>query len=199
MAAAAQAVAGAPAARRLLPIRSVAEEHLYMDLHPCACGESDWRKLQHGTRSVDGELVSYFEGPCPQCGAARQFLFIVPMVPHTTAGASYGGQQPSQILDAGQFLAVSEGLARSVPASPDGLDEAARRSAYSRLAWAVAALEEVLKFIPEGADEVPDAALSSAESARYRRDLPGQFRRLRLGARLQAYREILQKFAPAGA
>jgi hypothetical protein len=41
---------------------------------------------------------------------------------------------------------------------------------------------------------VPEALLTSAESVRYLRDLPGQFRRLRLGARLQAYRDILKKF-----
>jgi hypothetical protein len=187
-----------PAAPRLLKIRSVAEEHLYMDLHPCACGEADWRQLKGVQRYADNELVKAFEGPCPRCGTPREFLFIVPETPFF-APLGYGGPEPSSILDAGQFLAESDRLVRLVPASLAGLDEAARKQAQSRMAWGVAALEEVLKFIPAGADAVPESALISPESVRFSREMPGQFRGLRLEARLQAYRDILRKFeAPAG-
>lgn len=193
------AASSQPAAPQLLKIRSVAEEHLYMDLHPCACGEADWRQLKGVQRYVADELVKVFEGPCPRCGAARQFLFIVPEVPFFAA-VGYGGPEPSAILDAGQFLTESDRWVRSVPASTAGLDEAARKQALARMAWGVAAMEEVIKFIPPGADAMPEAALLSSESVRHVRELPGQFRRLRLEARLQAYREILGKLqASAGA
>jgi hypothetical protein len=88
----------------------------------------------------------------------------------------------------------SDRCAKAVPASVSGLDETARRKAAATLQRSIAALEEVLKFIPPGADEVPKSAFRSAESARILEQLPGQFQRLRLNARLQAYRDLLQQF-----
>jgi len=65
---------------RLRP-RSVAEERLYMELHPCACGVFKLRELPHQVRRSGDELVSVFRGACAGCAAPREFVFVLPPEP----------------------------------------------------------------------------------------------------------------------
>jgi hypothetical protein len=186
---------GPPAAPgTILPIRSIAEEHLYMDFHPCVCGEADWSNLKQGLNLLGPTMASVFAGPCRRCGTPREFLFQVLEPSAQPRAGSFGGPEPSAILDPGQFLTASDLWAKAVPGSAAGLDKTARRKAGASLGMAIAALEEVLKFIPPGAQEIPPQSFRSAESERMRSEMPGQFRRIRLEARLQAYRQALQQF-----
>ena len=57
---------------------------------------------------------------------------------------------------------------------------------------AVNALQEVLKFIPPGADQVPADALFSAAGKQVCLAEPGRFRRARLEAVLGGYRDTLR-------
>lgn len=172
-------------------IRSVAEEHLFMDFHPCVCGEADWSKLKQSLSMRGQIMASVFAGPCQRCGTRRELLFTVLEPGAQPRDSSFGGPEPSQILDPGQFLAASDRWSSSVPGSAAGLDNTARRRAAATMKNAIAAMEEVLKFIPPGAEEPPKSAFRSSESSRLLREMPGQFRKPRLEARLKAYQAAL--------
>jgi len=160
--------------------RSRDEAHLYLDLNPCACGsvDTDW---DHGLVSVEGELVSYYEGRCAACGAERRYLFGLPrreVIP--TGFPTFGGPEPSELLDAGEWLWVADLTAGSVP-------EGGERQALS---IARAAVEEVIKFVPPGRDEVPEEAFWSERGRAVRAAEPGRFRLDRLLVVRDTYREL---------
>jgi hypothetical protein len=162
----------------MLFARSPEECHLYMELHPCACGEAMFEWSQHLREQRGDRLVSAYEGGCGRCGTPRHFEFeVTGDIPPPPA---YGGEAPSRIIDPSEFLAVGEDLAAAVPADPANLDPADLDDACEAIEMAVAAVDEVLKFVPAGADRVPlDAFLTDDGRAAYARD-PDQFGLARL-------------------
>ena len=177
----------------MLVARSSAECHLYMDLHPCRCGNLDFEP-EHWLEQNGEHLVARYQGICPGCGAKRSFEFVLdPQMPPPPP--AYGGDRPSQIIDPGQFLHVSQQLAGAVPADPADLGpDEDPEEARELLRMAIAALEEVLKFIPEGADRVPEEAFTAPEGWMIYHREPGRFRRGRLEAVLEAYRHTLAAY-----
>jgi len=143
--------------------------------------------------SPSGDLVAAYTGVCPGCGQERRFEFVLdertpPMPP------AYGGDEPSQIICPGQFALVAANAARSAPPEATGLSEDERRRAAARLAMALAAQEEVLKFVPDGATVVPPDRFTSTEGWALYESEPGRFRRDRLAAVAEAYRSMLTAF-----
>ncbi|MFV2084235.1 hypothetical protein [Micromonospora sp. LOL_021] len=190
--------------------RSSAEARLYVELHPCDCSETQFEPQVEVVALADGDLATRYQGSCAGCATAREFLFRLPAEPvRPSAGAafSYGGPEPSQLIDPGEWLAVADRYAALVPADfatagpaaadPVTLDPAQRRRATAALSRAVAALDEVRKFIPADADEVPADAISSEIGRRMRRREPGRFRRDRLTALRDTYTTLLSG-TPAG-
>jgi hypothetical protein len=53
--------------------------------------------------------------------------------------------------------------------------------------YEIAALDEVMAFLPAGASTVPESAFFSPQGLRFRSQYPGQFRRRRLEALREAY------------
>ena len=140
--------------------RTKREEHLYRDLNPCHCGETAFRRTSHATGSCQEGLTSISSGDCPSCGAARRFEFRVPDWPDRTGG--FGGDDPSQIIDAGQWRMLGceavdsvEQATRSFRRVPAG---AALEEIVRLLRFGVECLEEIPKFIPAGTDRVPVSA-----------------------------------------
>ncbi|GAA2700379.1 hypothetical protein [Nonomuraea recticatena] len=160
------------------------ETHLYLDLQPCACGsvETTW---DTALVMVDGELISRYHGSCADCGRGREFLFGLPEE-QTMFGAfpRFGSQEPSQLLDAGEWLWVADMVASNVPID----DEAVARHA---LTIAAAAVDEVVKFVPPGQDHVPDQAFWSARGRGVRAAEPGRFALDRLLVVRDAYRGMV--------
>src|SRR5215207_10838031 len=140
-----------------LPLaRTNAEAHLYMELHPCACAEVRFER-QNAVVTVDGDLASRYAGPCARCGQPREFLFRLPeriLLPEP-GHVTFGDGRPSELIDPGEWLAVADAYASTGPADTSQLDPATARRLSADLATAVAALDEVLKFVPDGADAVP--------------------------------------------
>lgn len=105
----------------------------------------------------------------------------------------------SQLVDAGQWVTLASWYARralaadmaaaSAGASQDALDEVEHH-------WTMAAeaLTEALKFLPEGAPEIPPEAFWSELGEQTRRDDPGRFTRDRLFDDLEYYTGTLQDF-----
>src|ERR1044071_8238817 len=139
--------------------RSSAECHLYIELHACECGEAraPWK---HRLESRIDALVTVYDGVCERC--TRPWTFEFALDPEVAPIGKFGGARPSQIVDAGQYLAVADAAARAVPGEVSRLDELSRQRARALMLRAVAAIEEVLKLIPDGADRAAAESLSSA-------------------------------------
>lgn len=175
---------------RTLIARSAIECHLYIELHPCSCGEA-LEPGRHRLESRESGLVAVYRAGCRRCGSTRHFEFVMgdAIVPL----GKFGGSKPSQIIDAGEFLAVADSAARQVPADVSGLDAGARARARTLMHRAAAAIEEVLKFILPGEEAVSQEALSSTHSAAMYSEEPGRFRRSRLQAVLRVYQDAASK------
>ena len=153
----------------MLTARSSAEAHLYMDLHRCECGSGGFDR-RHRLELHGDVLVAVYEGACGQCGVTRRFEFrmteeIPPPPP------AFGGAEPSQIIDPGEFEAVAGRLAESTGIQLLNTPESEHHKLRGAMAYVVAAYEEMLKFLPPGEDAIPATAfVSEVGKARYRRD-----------------------------
>jgi hypothetical protein len=178
----------------VLPLaRTNAEAHLYMDLHPCECGEIRFPRTSSVVTTPDGDLASRYTGTCPKDGAQREFVFRLPqqiMMPGRDGEVRYGGPEPSELIDPGEWLSVADAYARSVPADTAVLEADGLATARSMVKHAAAAVDEVLKFIPADTDRVPETAfVTDRGRAAYAKE-PGRFRRARLEAVRDTYRSI---------
>lgn len=155
-------------------VRTRDEAHLYFDLHPCTqCGSIDMA-WEQAVVSIEGELASQYYSTCPDCGTEREFIFALPEREFVSAEfPNFGGPEPSQLLDAGEWLWVADLTAGNVPVD----DPAQKRRA---LTIAMKAVAEVIKFIPPGQEDVPVAAFWSDRGRQVRSAEPGRFNRDRL-------------------
>jgi hypothetical protein len=176
-----------------LPLaRTNAEAHLYMELHPCACGEVRFDR-QSAVVTIGDDLASRYAGACTRCGQQREFLFRLPeriLVPEP-GQVRFGDGRPSELIDPGEWLALADAYASTGPADTGQLDPGAARRVRADLATAIAALDEVLKFVPPGADAVPAEAFWSERGRAVRATEPGRFRAARLHAVRDAYADLL--------
>lgn len=147
--------------------RTSAEAALYLELNPCPdCGsyQTDWHD------QLTDEQVLRCAGVCEGCGAHREYLFSPPLHAHE----GFGGSEPSELIDAGQWLAVADRIAGQVPVDDHGTE------ARAALAVARQAVEEVAKFVPPTADAVPDESFWTEAGRAVRALDPGRFRLERL-------------------
>jgi hypothetical protein len=177
--------------------RTSAEAHLYMDLHGCSCGQSGFARDSAVVALDDGDLARRYTGACTACGSPREFVFRLPAEPSTVPAGrmSFGGDEPSRLIDPGEWLAVADAWAAQAPAGPAGLAPEQLRQGQAALDRAAAALDEVLKFVPEGADAVPGGAFFSDRGREIFAREPGRFRRNRLAAVRDTYAGLAGQFA----
>ncbi|GAA4599544.1 hypothetical protein BJY16_003114 [Actinoplanes octamycinicus] len=166
--------------------RTRQEAHLFIDLTPCECGDRRLATAGEAITLPDGAPGRRYAGRCPGCGRDRLFVFRVPERAEDAddpAEIVYGrGDRTSELLDPGQWLWVAEQYADAVPGNPGYLTGEPRATARTWLTAAVAALREAEKFLPAGAERVPEQALRTAASReRYARE-PHAFDRERLAA-----------------
>lgn len=177
--------------------RTNAEAHLYMDMHPCeGCGESEF-DMQSSVISLPEGLASRYTGSCPRCQRRRAFTFLLPeeIVFPDPDEPSFGDERPSELLDPGEWLWLADLLSRNVPAEPSDDDPARRRAALLDLRTAAAAISEVLKFLPDGADELDLDVFWSDRGRAVFGGEPGRFDRGRLEVVRTTYRDIADRFA----
>ncbi|MFE9647164.1 hypothetical protein ACFYO0_24235 [Streptomyces sp. NPDC006365] len=173
--------------------RSVEEAHLYMAMHPCeVCGESDF-DCQSSVVMAEGDLASQYEGSCFGCDSRRSFVFRLPAeVSLPSRVLQFGGPEPSELIDAGEWLWVSRNFAAvGLVDDPAALSVAELNEARADFEGAAAAVDEVLKFLPDGVDKVPDRAFWTDRGLRMRAQDPTAFRRDQLVALRDAYRATL--------
>jgi len=172
------------------------EAHLYMDLHPCTCGETRFARKSAVLALEDGDLASRYTGECARCGQPREFVFRLPaeiIMPPGGEAVSFGGDEPSKLIDPGQWLGVADAYASNAPADFASLDAEEQKRTRAILIRATAAIDEVLKFIPDDADAVPAAAFTSEQGRQAYAKEAGRFRRSRLVAVRDAYAGMLSQ------
>jgi hypothetical protein len=147
-----------------------------MDLHGCprcAAVEVDWAEA---LVDRDGSPARRYHGTCPGCGQRREFVFALPdrpTPPRTGAPVTFGAEESaSELLDAGQWVELADMMALAA-----GLTDVTADESRESLAIAVACLDEVLKFVPPGAGEVPPSAFWTDAGRRVRDRSPQRFRR----------------------
>lgn len=153
-----------------------------MDFRPCeGCGERGFSG-RSAVVFVEGELCSRYTGACERCGLPREFTFRLPEEISLPLGpdVTFGGPEPSELLDPGEWLMVADLTARGAADASD-------------LMVAAAATDEALKFIPEGADQVPPEAIRSVDGQQVYAQDPGRFTRRRLEAVAASFREQAAK------
>ena len=162
-------------------MRTSEEAHVYMDQRPCTCGDIEFAR-ESAVMTDGGVLCSRYFGNCRTCGTMREFIFELPKVQRPIGNqVEFGGGDRSRLLDPGEWMGISEYYAKLDPGTPDDLDIAR------------AALEEVIKFLPDGVECVPDDAFWTERGRAVRDREPGRFRRSRLAAVLDVYRTLLAK------
>jgi hypothetical protein len=166
-----------------------------MALHPCSCGRS--RFPAESTLLANGDqLLRRYAETCPDCGQPREFLFRLPDEPEPRVPRGqvwFGGDQPSELIDAAQWLWVAERYAGLHAADPRQMPPDELPRARADLAFAVAAMDEAAKFLPPGDGTVPDTAIWSDRGRELYRREPFRFRRAAIDAVREAYRADLAR------
>ncbi|MEW1639064.1 hypothetical protein AB0469_34035 [Streptomyces sp. NPDC093801] len=107
------------------------------------------------------------------------------------APPAFGGPEPSQIIDPGEFLWVSERVSTESGIRLLNTAPTDHRDVRPAVAYGAAALEEVIKFLPEGADRIPeDRFTSDLGREKYAKD-PSRFTRKDLTAALKLDMDVL--------
>ncbi|WP_244368076.1 hypothetical protein [Micromonospora echinofusca] len=177
--------------------RNAVEAHLHLALHPCPCGETEFGATS-SVRAAGGDRLVRYAGRCVSCGRDRAVEFRLPAEPTVPADGDWAdGPEPSELIDAGQWRWLADRYG-DLPVDLDGYSGPAREQARADLSAARAALDEVLKFLPDGADEVPESAFWSPLGRQVRADEPGRFRRVRLLAARDGYDRLLARLDGPG-
>jgi hypothetical protein len=177
----------------LPPARSALEASIAVFLEPCPACAAHGLDAVAETVVSDGEPFLRFAGPCPACATPREYLF--PRADEVVTGEQQlGGESPSQVLDAGQWVRYALFLADGTPEEPDGLAADDRADARLDLLLAADALAEALKFLPPDADELPRSAVWTDDGLAVFVEAPSRFGRSWLTYTMESYRRWAGRF-----
>jgi hypothetical protein len=182
----------------VLPIvRTRDEAHLYLDLHPCERCRSVEVAWQSGLTHDKGVPARRYHGFCTGCRTAREFVFRLPerpVVPAADDLVFFGGPEPSELFDAGEWRLIGEAAIADGSAPPTG-DPTVDASLRRAFALGVAAYREILKFLPDGADAVPESSFWTPHGRAAFDENPGQFGRDYLELRWRTWQaELADRF-----
>lgn len=159
---------------------SVSEIFFYLMATPCAvCGKGPLESDDIQTHAGEGRLTARTVAGCRNCGATEAFTFELPPDAspadrdelYPTINAT---DEPSRILDVGQWLVLFRVILEAAEKSTDKIE--ARRLGYE----AALCLEEALKFYHDAEDLPPAEALFTDASRARLRQRPDTFSRAHL-------------------
>lgn len=160
------------------PVRSTNELDAYAARHPCVCGEPSVDGFEYVVgRLADGRDLALLRGACPGCGRRRRirsWLFLDPPPSHKSFHLA-AVAEPSFVIGPHEFL--DEILPCDLTADPDTMLPDPYGDQYVKNAHALMAINELAKFLPEGASKVPDAAYTGPGWPDARATQPEQFTR----------------------
>lgn len=177
-----------PLARRLN------EAYLYLDIQECTtCGSRLLEPERTATLGeVDGQPVTWIPTVCAHCGATDEYVFRRPPKPLTADEfGRFGGAEPSELLDPGQWLLLADGLTEDIPDAPEELTGEGREDLRDRVEFAADAVVEAMKFLRKDDDAVSAFAFWTTQGYGMYADSRWRFERDRLAAQLDGYRQTL--------
>ena len=171
-------ISGVPGIRLTGPLapRSVAEQHLYLDL-------LGWPKAgrNHAVTSTEAGLVARYtwEAAPSHVPSVRDFLLPDPLA------QGLGGPEPSNLIDPVGWRVAADALASAVSVDPPRGQRSQHRALLDR---AVSYLDEVLRFADGG--QIPHLAFFTASGRRVHDLAPGRWELDRIRAVRQAWTEL---------
>jgi hypothetical protein len=181
----------------VLPARSHNEAMMFAMLRECrACGSTDRDITDEFEVTDDGSFAEY-TAFCRDCTNIDVYRFALPETDPQSGeqGVVFGGPEPSAIIDAGEWLVLSNNLAQGTPSEPDGMTDQERSDAALAVQTAAAAVREVVKFIEPGRERLPYSALwTDVGRKEFDRD-PWRFSRPRLAVIERAYLDVAERLA----
>lgn len=111
----------------------------------------------------------------------------------------FGGPEPSRIIDPGEFVWIGDRVSTESGLRLLNTPLAEHREIRPATAYAIAAFEEVAKFLPEGADRIPEERFTSERGREVYAKDPTRFTRKEIDAALELKRKILadiDRFSP---
>jgi hypothetical protein len=141
---------------RVLPARTTAEIHLFLDLEGVSRGGRT-----HQLEYLGDELVARYTGTV--AGSQRSWWFQPVTVTEDPLDL---GDGPSRILCAGQLADLVRRRLRALPDDPRSLDTDERRTAAEAARWA----DELEKMLI--GDVIPRSAVRTPDGSRYLREIP---------------------------
>src|SRR5688572_9073913 len=172
--------------------RSLIEMRFAVSLVACTgCGSRDVGALD----LRGGGPVRIFSGPCPRCRTVREVRFRVSREPGTLPSPprhELGGREPSSIIRPGQLVEEHDRIAPRLVADPEALAPAAWRANLELANRAMTCVVELLKFVPEGGDEIPEGALDPAARAD-RKARPEKYQRVPLEHERARHLALIQR------
>ncbi|MEV6982933.1 hypothetical protein AB0M95_16950 [Sphaerisporangium sp. NPDC051017] len=140
-----------------------------------------------------------FDGPCT--GPRHRIIIVIPYETEFAArhGEARFGPGRSEIIDPGQWQLAGAGYAHRAlreaalyAQNPTG--HARYQEVLANWSYAVDAVAEAAKFLPDDADEIPEDAFWTEEGATTRHDEPERFTREGLQSDLTLYQHHLTHF-----
>ncbi len=137
---------------------------------------------------LEGDLASRYTGACARCGADRRFELRIPEAtsPRPRPGSSSAAPSPPSCSIPASGSASPTITPAGSPSAPCSMATPSVRR-VTDLAVAIAAIDEIRKFAPPGAAEVPSSAFFSPLGRATWDKEPGRFRVVRLQAVRKAY------------
>lgn len=175
----------------MLRARTLAEANLYANLSLLLTGEGEAVAPDEPEEGPEGWTVRY--------GQVEIFVPYASEAEARRSGARFG-PGVSELIDAGQWKLISaeyahqtlrQDMAYSVARADD---EEAYQAIVTGWRLAMDAAGEVLKFIPPGADRVPDEAFWTEMGAAARAEEPERFTREVLERDIEMYQNYLDEF-----
>jgi len=165
--------------------RSFPEAELFISLQPCeVCGEAAL-EVQGFALGDDFRAV---HTTCGNCTNQRDYDFRFPVEP---ASGWFGGDQPSELVDPGQWLMLADlALEELPPDATQAVDED-----RSQAEFACAATEEAMKFLRPDEDRVSPYAFWTQSGYEMYQSAEWRFERDWLESHLRTCREAVARLA----
>lgn len=177
-------------------LRSIIELRFAAGLYPCpGCG----------SREI-GEMKTYLSAgryfaivSCPDCRSSRKLSFRMRSHPPSPSleRRELGGSEPSSVIRPIQFVEELDRVSAGVVWEPEKLAPGEWYANLSAINRAATCVVELLKFVPDGADSVPDSALDKTDraDAHTRQE---KYQRAWLASELDRYRDLFARHEKDG-
>jgi uncharacterized protein YjbI with pentapeptide repeats len=178
--------------------RSSLEVDYWLRLHGCPnCGEHDIGEPRLHSTGMWNEPTGKFRGgilsvTCPRCAFHHDWKYFEREGFRDDIDyPAIAGRAPSTIITAREFATELQSALADVPVEFKHLDRATRNRVVDRRGHAHTSAIELLKFIPDGAEEIPDAAFG--DDLAYKREHAHELTRAYLTEKIAYLADYLER------